>query len=102
MCPTSGQLDVSLPAGREGGISAVAITLDDSPKIDGDDLLQAGRGPAGFPSKNHVSPGGRTDPQIPLAGLAVTRLQVFHRSLIDLDVSTGHDPGSNLLIDRSQ
>src|ERR1051325_10002798 len=102
MRPAAGQLNASLPAGREGGIRAVAITLDDSPKIDGDDFLQASRGPAGFPSKNHVSPGSRTDPQISLAGLAVTRFQVFHRSLIDLDVSAGHDPGSNLLIDRPQ
>src|ERR1044071_2552874 len=99
--PASSQLNVSFAALREGGIGAVAIALDDAPKIDGDDIFQTGGGPAGFPSENHVCSRSRTDPKIALAGLPITRLQIWDRSLMDLEVSAGHDPGANLLIDRS-
>ena len=78
-------------------VSAVAITLDRTVKIDRNEFLQTLRLPSRVPLKEHVFTRPVCHPKITLTGFAVSRIEVFDRCFIDLDVR----PADHLLFDLS-
>jgi len=101
--PTSGQEDrftFRSPMPGEVIVSTVAITLDCTSKIDRNKFLQTLRLSSRVPLKEHVFTRPACHPKVTLSGFSVSRIQIFDRGLIDLDVGTAHDLVFDLAVNR--
>jgi len=88
------------PMPSEVIVSTVAITLDRTVKIDRNEFLQTLRLPSRVPLKEHVFTWPVCHPKITLPGLSVSRIEIFDRCLIDLDVGRAHHLVFDLAVDR--
>ena len=103
MCPTSGQEDrvtFGSPLPGEAIVSAVAIALDRTAKIDRNEFLQTLRLSGRVPLKEHVLTTPVCNPKITLPGLSVSRIEIFDRCFINLVVGPAHHLLFDLPVNR--
>src|ERR1700721_3876225 len=71
-------------------IGAITITLNGPSKIDGNEALQTTRGPGRVPLVDHIASRSMRDPKIPLSGFSISRIKIFNRCFIHLNVRPTH------------
>ena len=99
MSPASRELDVLLAPG-EAGVRAIPIALHRAFKIARQHVVQAGCRATDFPLVNGIATRTRSGPKVAGLGLAISGREIAYRRFIDLDVTTGHDPGPDRVVDR--
>src|SRR5436190_9126179 len=102
MSPAPGQGDGAAASLGKAGVSCVAVALHLALEVHRHDRVQATSRPTGVPPIEHVLSWTADGPEIALFGFTVARFQVFHRRFIYLHVSTGQNPGSDLIVNRPQ
>src|ERR1700722_16669774 len=100
MRPTARQFNALAASVGKGAISRVTITLDGPLKVNGNDPIQTGGGPAGFPMEEHIGTRTAARPEITLFGSTMSRLQIINRRLIHLHITARHHPGPDLFVNR--
>ena len=81
-------------------LSAIAITLDRTAKVDRDQFIQTLRLSSRVPLEEHIFTRSMRYPQITLAGLSIAGIEIFDRRFIDLDVRVLHHLLFDLSVDR--
>ena len=92
---------LSAPPGK-AIVGLVAIALDGAAKVQGDNLLQAGRGPARLPMEDRVAARNAARPKVTQLSLAVARCEIADRCFIHLHIAMSKHFVSYLVVDRLQ
>ena len=100
--PASGQGNFAFLFSDKAPVGHVGIALQGPLEVCCDHVLEAVGCPARFPAIDDIAPRGERCPEVAEFGLAVARRQIADRGLVNLKVSSGHDPGADLLIDGSK
>src|ERR1700683_2828672 len=74
----------------EVDVGAIAVTLDRAAKVQRDKIVQTLPLSSRVPLKEHICTRPMRHPQITLTGFAISRIEVFDRRFINLDVSSAH------------
>jgi hypothetical protein len=80
-------------------VGTIAVTLNRAAKVQRDKLVQTLRLPSRVPFKEDIFAWPMRYPKITLAGFAVSRIEVFDRRFINLDVRASHHLIFDLLVD---
>jgi hypothetical protein len=102
MRPARGEGDAPFAAIGEGGIGLIAVALHGALEVGGDDAVQTSRGSAGGPGEADVGSRAFAGPEVALFGLAVAGTQILDGRFVDLHVTSGHDSGVDVFINRAQ
>ena len=78
---------------------AIAVTVDRAAKVQRDKFVQTLRLSSRVPLKEHIFTRPMRYPQITLTGFAVSRIEVFDRRFIDLEVRPAHHLVFDLPVD---
>src|SRR5271165_1327940 len=88
------------PMSGEVIVGAIAVTLDRAAKVQRDKFVQTLRFSSRIPLKEDIFTRSMRHPQITLTGFAVSRIEVFDRRFINLDVRPAHHLVFDLPVDR--
>src|SRR5688500_461573 len=99
MSPATDQFQFLGMLPREGVVTGIAIALDCAGRVDRHDLLEAARGSAGLPAKEHIATRTMHRPKVSRLRLAISRCQIAYGCFADLHVLVLHDLRVDLPID---